>query len=137
MARVLQHYHGHIRSDQLHLLPQCNAQRLLAADHQNRHRQLRLRQLREILRCLLERNEVSPTSFHTAWARVSRGIRFAIGFRNRTRPVSGEVIPEILKVNALASLNQCFGCRPIETEMPDTRIVVYDLPPRDTWQEGV
>ena len=54
MSGVFQHYYGGVCRDQLTLLPQRFSQRLLAANGQHRHRQLSLRELREILGGLQE-----------------------------------------------------------------------------------
>src|SRR5260370_42552002 len=73
-------------------------------------------------------NEVGPAGAHASGTGVGRGVSFSVGFRNGTRFVGSEVVPEVLEVNPLASLHQGFRCRPVETEVPDCGIVVDRLP---------
>src|ERR1700731_4770010 len=65
---------------------------------------------------------------HTARPCVGRCIGFAIRFRNRMSLVRREVVPEIVEVGALATLNQGFGGRTIEAEVPYGGAVVNRLP---------
>src|SRR6266436_570401 len=95
MAGVLQHDDRDIRSDQLHLLTQESSQGLLAADRENRHGQLGLRELGEIFCGLLEGNEVGPARAHASGPSVSLRVRLAIRLRQRARLVGGEVVPEV------------------------------------------
>src|SRR5438445_1212280 len=55
---------------ELHLLRQQLAVRLRPADGEDRHRELRLRELGELLRRLLERHEVRPAGPHPAGPRI-------------------------------------------------------------------
>src|SRR5487761_408085 len=48
-----------------------------------------------------------------------------------------EVIPEILEVGALAALNQGFGGRPVEAEMPYVGAVVNGLPSSHARDESI
>src|SRR5207244_8498957 len=62
---------------------------------------------------------------------------FAIRFRNRMSLVGCEVIPEIVEVGALTALNQSFGSRPVEAEMPYARVVVNGLPTTHAGEESI
>ena len=53
------------------------------------------------------------------------------------RRVRREVVPEMLEVDALASLHKRFGRWSIEAEMPDAGIVVNCFPSLDARKEGI
>ena len=74
---------------------------------------------------------------HASRPCVGRHVGLAIRFRNRMSLVGCEVIPEILKVGTLAALDQGFGRRPVETEMPDARVVVHGLPTIHAGEESI
>src|SRR2546423_9184175 len=74
---------------------------------------------------------------HASRPRVSRRVGFAIRFRNRMSLGGRKVIPEIVEVGPLATLNQGFGGWPVEAEMPDAGIVVNGLPPTHAGEESV
>ena len=71
-----------IRGDELHLSSERVAVCLLAAHCEHGHRQLRPREVREICRGLLKRDEVRPRGAHASRTGVGRGIRDTIGLRN-------------------------------------------------------
>src|SRR5206468_3332662 len=71
VSSVLQHGDGHIRGDKFRLLTEYSSESLLAADHEERHRQLRLREFGEVLCRLRKRNEVGPARPHASGPGVS------------------------------------------------------------------
>src|ERR1700734_992927 len=46
------------------------------------------------------------------------------------RSVGGEVVPEIIKIDTLASSDQLFRRWPVEAKVPNAGIIVDILPPR-------
>ena len=48
-----------------------------------------------------------------------------------------EIIPEIVKIDPLASLDQGFGRRPVKPEMPEPRVVVDRFPALHAWKKGI
>src|SRR5207249_11274340 len=107
--------------------------RLGATDCEHWHRQRPLGELREVLRRLRERHEVRPARTHPSWPGVRRRVGGSIGVGDGPCLVGGKIIPEVLEVRALASTDQRFGRRPVEAEMPDTRVVVHALPSAHAW----
>src|SRR5260221_6159224 len=51
--------------------------------------------------------------------------------------VSRKVVPEVFEVNALSALDQRFRRWTIETEVPDSRIIVYGVPLAYAGKKGV
>src|SRR5258706_15050338 len=92
-----------MRGTELDLLPKDFSVRLLAADGQHRHRQFGLGELGKILGSLLKRNEIRPARSHPSGTRISCCVRHAIRFRDRSRFIGGEVVPEVFKVGPLPS----------------------------------
>src|SRR5580700_4388093 len=74
---------------------------------------------------------------HTSRPRIGSHIGFSIRFRNRMSLVGRKVVPEIVEVGALATLNQGFGGRTIEAEVPYGGIVVNRLPTLYAGKESV
>src|ERR1700721_2529956 len=74
---------------------------------------------------------------HTSRPCVGSCIGFAIRFRNRMSLVRREVVPEIVEVGALATLNQGFGGRTIEAEVPYGGAVVNRLPALYAGKESI
>src|ERR1700676_3262762 len=74
---------------------------------------------------------------HTSRPCVGSCIGFAIRFRNRMSLVGREVVPEIVEVGTLATLNQGLGGRTIEAEVPYGRVVVTRLPTLDAGKESI
>src|SRR5207248_966643 len=97
---------GDVGADQLHLFRQRGAVRLLAADRKNREGQLRAGELRELVRRLRKDDEVLPGGAHPSRARVRLGVGLAFGLGARMLLVGGEVVPEVLEVDTLATLHQ-------------------------------
>src|SRR6266404_6245685 len=137
MPTTFHHHHSNVRSHQLHLLRKRISQRLLPADRQNRHSQLRPRHWRKILRRLRERSEVCPSRSHPFRPRVRRHISHPVRLRQRPVPVRRQIIPEILEVRAFPFLHERFRSGPTKAEMPVIRTVVDRLPTLHTRQERI
>ena len=53
------------------------------------------------------------------------------------RLIGGKVIPVVLEVYALATLNQRFRCGPVKAEVPEAGVVVDGFPLTDTREESI
>src|SRR5260370_39473906 len=74
---------------------------------------------------------------HTSRPCVGGCIGFSIRFRNRMSLVGRKVVPEIVEVSTLATLNQGFGGRTIKAEVPYGRVVVDRLPTLYAGKESI
>jgi hypothetical protein len=101
------------------LLDQEFARGLLASEDQHGHRQLGRGELREIGGVLLEGAEDLEAGAHAAGPGIGGGIEAAIGFRDRAGALGGEIVPEMLQVNALAAGDELERYLTVEVEVPD------------------
>src|SRR5205823_14066542 len=92
---------------------------LLARKDEERHVELGGGERRKVLCVLLESPEVLEASPHAVLTRVGRGVESAIGLRHRLGLIRGEVVPEMLEVDAFPPLDQRKGCVAIEVEVPE------------------
>jgi len=113
------------------------ARGLLTSQHQHRHRQLAAREAFEILGVLLEGPEHLEPRSHGTWLCIGRRIELAIDFRNRAGWVGGEVVPEMLEVHALPTLDERQRGLAVEVEMPEVAEQPHVLPVADARQESV
>ncbi|WP_349999048.1 hypothetical protein [Stenotrophomonas lacuserhaii] len=78
----------------------------LAEQYQHRHVQRCLCEACEILRILLEVPEVFEAGAHATGPCIVGSVELAVGPRDRLAAVCGEVVPEVLEVDALTAVDQ-------------------------------
>src|SRR2546428_679102 len=137
MAGVLEDDNFSVGSDSSYLLSKEFSICLITTNRQRRHGQFHLRELREVFGCLTERNKISPAGAHSTWTPISRRVSRAIGLGQRLIFISSEIIPEVLEIDALAPAHQCLWSRTVESEMPDSGVVIYGFPSGNAGEKGI
>src|SRR6185369_1283816 len=137
MTAVFDNDYFHIGRDQLNLASESFAIRLFSTERQHRHGQLRFCKFFEIFCRLRKGNEITPARMNASRTRVCGGVSLAQRFGDGMILIGSEVVPIVLEVDSLASCDESFGSRPIETEMPDRRVVVNGLPIADSWKKCI
>jgi len=79
----------------------------LAGQYKYRHGQRRRAQCGEVFRILFKVAEVLEAGTHAARLCISFRIELPVGFGDGMFRVGGEVVPEMLEVDSLASVNKC------------------------------
>ena len=92
---------------------------------------------REVRGVLLEGAEQLEAGAHAAGRGIGGGVELAIRFRDRVRRVGGEVVPEVLEVDALAAGDQLQRRLAVEVEVPEVAQQPDALPVADAGQERV
>src|SRR5215472_13222185 len=105
---VLDHDDLDVRSDELRLCPESDSIGPRAADREDGHCELLPRKHLEVGRGFRKRREVREARGHAARPRVFLRVRLPVSLRNRMRLVGGKIVPEVLEIDALAALRQCF-----------------------------
>ena len=91
---------------------------LFSSHNKHRHRQGRLSKAGEILRVLFERPKVLKPSAHAAASGIGFRVNPTVALRNGMGSVGGEIVPEMLKIDAFATVYQRERRLAIEVEMP-------------------
>src|SRR5262245_23298999 len=101
------------------LLNEEFARSLFAGEHQHRHLELLPGEAGEVLSIALEGAEHLEAGLHRARLRVSVRVELAILLCHRPGRVGREVIPEMLQIDALTTLNEREGRLAVKMKMPE------------------
>src|SRR6202040_2764997 len=119
------------------LLNQEIAGSLFPRQHKHRHRQGCLSKAGEILRILFERPKVLEAGAHAAPPGICFRVNPAVPLRHRMRRVGGEIVPEMLEVDAFATMYKRERRLTVKMEMPKIPHQPYVAPVSYPRQEGV
>src|SRR5438445_13378671 len=106
VARPLHHDTLDVVVDEAALFDEEFPPRLLAAQHEHRHGERRLSQLRPLLPVPLERAKPLHASPDVPRSSVRRRVEAAITLGDRMRWIGGEVVPEVLQIDSLSTHDQ-------------------------------
>src|SRR6266566_5093089 len=137
MSRARDNLASDIRCYQINLFDEKVAAGLLAGQDQHRHGKTNRTQLGEVLSVPLEVAEVLETGSHASGLRVCLCIDSAVGLGYRVFWIRSEVVPEVLEVGPLATLDQRQRHVAIEVEVPEVAHQPDLLPVADAGQEGI
>src|ERR1700722_3205229 len=127
----------HVARDKTELGGHAGAERLLAAERQDRNRELALGQEGLVVEAVLrERDELLEGVMNRMRPRVEVRIVPASRLVDGAG-IAGQFIPEAIEVDALAARNQTLLVGPMEIEMPELRIAELLRPMADTGQRRV
>lgn len=127
----------HVLRDQFSLLDQEFTRCFLTCQDEHRHGQPRSCEAGKVFGVLFERPEVFKAGAHPARSGVSFCIDPAVTLGYGMLGVSGEVVPEMLKVNAFATLDEREGRLPVKVKMPEVTHQPNVTPVPDAGQKGV
>src|SRR5438093_10439735 len=123
--------------DELGLLDEEGAARLLTRQDEHRHGKGRAAERGEVLGIALEVTEVLEARAHGAGLRVRSCVEPTIYLGHRALPVGREVVPEVLEIDALPAFHQRQRHLAMKVEVPQIAQEPHVLPIADAWQQGV
>src|SRR5712692_10150617 len=106
VARAADNLAADVRRDEFGLLAAEGAAGLLARQDEQRHGKPRAAHAGEVLRITLEIAKVLEACPHRPGLCVRPGVKPATGLGHGALAIGGEVVPEMLQVDALAPLHQ-------------------------------
>ena len=129
VAGIRDHLGGYVRCDQAKAVGHAGSEGFVAADPQDRHRELAFRRKGLVVDCILrERRELIEGRMHRAGPRVELGIVATRRFVDPLR-IGRELVPEAVEIDSLAAFHQPLDIGSAEIEMPE-RWASDDLVPR-------
>jgi hypothetical protein len=111
--------HAVLSRDHLALRDQEVPAGFLAAQHDHRHRELRCLERGVVLGVLVEVTEHLHAGLHRTGELVLLRVELPVGLGDGFRAVGGEVVPEVLEVDALAALDEGQRRLAVEVEVPE------------------
>ena len=137
VARALDDNALDIISDEAALCDQEFARSFFAGKDEHWHLQCGLGEGGEVLGILLEGAEHLETCSHGVWLCICRCIELSILLGNGSGRIGREVVPEVLEVDALATINERQWRLAVKMEMPEIPEQPDARPIADTRKKSV